>query len=46
MQDLAIPNDREVKQQEDGSFMCIQCHGDWYGCDCPRLPERINNDNN
>lgn len=24
-----------IKQQEDGSEMCLKCHGDFYACDCP-----------
>lgn len=31
-----VPNEREAVQRDDGSFMCLQCKGDWYACDCPR----------
>lgn len=24
-----------VRQQRDGSEMCVRCHGDIYACECP-----------
>jgi len=30
------PNEREAVQRDDLSFMCLQCLGDWYACECPR----------
>lgn len=33
---MQVPCDCMIVEQEDGSSMCRQCHGDWYGCDCPQ----------
>lgn len=30
-----IPNKREARQLEDGSYQCLTCRNDWYACDCP-----------
>ena len=39
MGNIKPPNEYEARQRDDGSYQCLRCHGDWYACECPRIPE-------